>query len=358
MNNLCFLVGARPQFIKLAPLARLCTGKFPFFIIHTGQHYDDSMSEAFFRDLEIRPPEFNLGVGSGSHAEQTGKMLIEIEKVLSVRKPGLVVVFGDTNSTLAGALAAAKMHIPVAHVEAGLRSFNRAMPEEINRVLTDHIADLLFCPGQAAVINLKKEGIIANVHEVGDIMLDVLMFALQKAKTEAKILKGLGLQTKKYLLATLHRSENTDDQSRLSNILKAFSKIEETIILPLHPRTRKMIGQFTLENLLTANIKVIDPVGYLEMVWLEQNARLVLTDSGGMQKEAYWLKVPCVTLRDETEWLETVATGWNVLVGADCTKIATAVADFKPAARHAPLYGTGQTAELIVKIIGRNQVEH
>jgi UDP-N-acetylglucosamine 2-epimerase len=351
MNTICFLVGARPQFIKLAPLVQRCSGKFPFFIIHTGQHYDDSMSKAFFRDLALPPPEFDLGVGSGSHAGQTGAMLVGIEKILLQRQPGLVVVFGDTNSTVAGALAAAKIHIPVAHVEAGLRSFNRKMPEEINRVLTDHISDLLLCPGRTAVLNLKKEGIISGVHVVGDIMGDALLFALPKAQTQAKILERLGLETKKYLLATLHRPENTDDRGRLGNIINAFSKIDETIILPLHPRTRKMISQFALENFLSKNVKVIDPLGYLEMVWLEKNARLILTDSGGMQKEAYWLKVPCVTLRDETEWLETVAAGWNVLAGADSAKIAAAVADFKPVARHVPLYGAGQAAELIVTIL-------
>jgi UDP-GlcNAc3NAcA epimerase len=356
--KLLTVIGARPQFIKAAALSREIRKAHDEILVHTGQHYDDNMADVFFRELDIPEPGYHLNIGSNTHGAQTGAMLEKIEMVLQKERPDRVIVFGDTNSTLAGALAAAKMHIPVAHIEAGLRSFNRKMPEEINRVLADHVSDILLCPSQTAVLNLKKEGIVSGVSVVGDIMLDALRFAQRKAETQAKIPERLGLQTKKYLLATLHRPENTDDRGRLGHILKAFSQIDAMIVLPLHPRTRKMIAQFSLENLLTTNIRAIDPVGYLEMVWLEQNARLILTDSGGMQKEAYWLNVPCVTLRDETEWLETVAVGWNLLVGADPAKITAAVADFKPVAQHPTLYGEGRTAELIATIIDRSQGQH
>lgn len=318
------VVGARPQFIKAAPVSRELRQRHTEVLIHTGQHYDDAMSAIFFRELEIPEPDVNLGVGSGPHGQQTGAMLARIEEILLVERPAWVLVYGDTNSTLAGALAAAKLHIPVAHVEAGLRSFNRRMPEEINRVLTDHISALLFCPTQTAVDNLAAEGITQGVHLVGDVMHEALLWAAERARTHSTILERLGVREKGYLLATVHRAENTDDPARLRAILDAFAALDEPIVFPIHPRTKARIETLGLKSKI-ANLKSIPPVGYLDMVQLEQSARMILTDSGGIQKEAYWLGVPCVTLRDETEWVETVETGWNVLAGAEKGRIVAAV---------------------------------
>ncbi|MBN1874330.1 MAG: UDP-N-acetylglucosamine 2-epimerase (non-hydrolyzing), partial [Anaerolineae bacterium] len=281
------------------------------------------------------------------HGAQTAAMLAGIEAVLLAENPDWVLVYGDTNSTLAGALAAAKLHIPVAHVEAGLRSFNRAMPEEINRVLTDHIADLLFCPSQTAVDNLVAEGITRGVHLVGDVMADALLWAAERAQTHSDVLQRLGLAEKGFLLATVHRAENTDDPTRLRAILDAFAALDEPIVFPVHPRTRARIESLNLKSKIK-NLKSIEPVGYLDMVRLEQAARMILTDSGGIQKEAYWLGVPCVTLRDETEWVETIETGWNVLVGADKKRIVKAVREFVPPEARSALYGDGATASQIV----------
>ena len=339
------IVGARPQFIKAAPVSRELRQKHVEVLVHTGQHYDENMSKVFFDELDIPVPGYNLEVGSGSQGSQTGMMLTRIEEVLTAENPDWVLIYGDTNSTLAGALAAVKMHIPVCHIEAGLRSFNRRMPEEINRVIADHISDLLLCPSQTAVDNLKVEGITRGVHLVGDVMADALNYAADKSKGRSRILEQLGLVGKKYLLATVHRAENTDDPARLRNILSAFSQIEETIVFPLHPRTRKRLVELGFDN-----PKFIDPLGYLDMVRLEQSARMILTDSGGIQKEAYWLGVPCVTLRDETEWVETVKAGWNVVVGADSTRIIETVRAFIPPHEHPPLYGDGQAA---VKCVDR-----
>jgi UDP-N-acetylglucosamine 2-epimerase len=325
------VVGARPQFIKLAPLSKILRENgINEIIVHTGQHYDENMNDLFFKELEIPEPDYNLGIGSGNHGEQTGRMLIEIEKIMLKEKPDLVIVYGDTNSTLAGALAASKLHIKLAHVEAGLRSFNKRMPEEINRVLTDHVSDILFCPTQTAVENLKNEGITNGVYLVGDVMFDALLHFSKISDMKSNILERLNIKPKEYCLATIHRAENTDNYERLKNILTAFSKLDEIVVFPIHPRTRKMINYYGLDGLLdNDNVKVIDPVGYLDMLKLEKNAKAILTDSGGVQKEAFWLKVPCITLRDETEWIETINLGWNRLVGSNVEKIVEAVRDLK-----------------------------
>lgn len=304
------------------------------------------MSAIFFRELEIPEPAYNIGVGSGSHGKQTGAMLAAIEKMLIAEKPDGVLVYGDTNSTLAGTLAAAKLHIPVAHVEAGLRSFNRRMPEEINRVVTDHLSSILFCPSQVSADNLRAEGISKGVSIVGDVMADALLFAAAKGSTHSDILKRLDLQPQSYLLATVHRAENTDNNERLNNILSAFAAINEVIIFPVHPRTRKFLKDQGYQP--PKNIRLIDPVGYFDIIALAKSARILLTDSGGMQKEAYWLKVPCITLRDETEWVETVDAGWNVLAGADKGKINNAIQNIVSPAEHPSLYGDAHASEKII----------
>src|SRR5262249_23275613 len=299
------------------------------------------MSGVFFEGLEMPAADVNLGVGSGSHGAQTGAMLGAIEAVLIRERPDGLLVYGDTNSTLAGALAAAKLGIPVVHVEAGLRSFNRAMPEAINRVTADPLSDLLLCPSDTAVRHLAAEGITRNVHLVGDVMLDVLHWASHRADAIAgAALARLGVAPKAYLLATVHRSENTDDLSRLSGIVSALSAAGERVIFPIHPRTRKALGAAGCRP--GPHITVIDPVGYVEMVALTRDARLVLTDSGGLQKEAYWLGTPCLTLRNETEWVETTTAGWNRLVGSDRTAILDAVRSFAPRGSRPELYGDGQ----------------
>jgi len=343
------IVGARPQFIKAAAVSRVLRKNYTEVLVHTGQHYDANMSAVFFEELGIPEPEMNLGVGSGPHGEQTGAMLTGIEKVLQAERPHWVLVYGDTNSTLAGALAAAKLHIPVAHVEAGLRSFNRAMPEEVNRVVTDHLSALLFCPSQTAVDNLGAEGVTKGVYLVGDVMAEALAFASERARGRSNALRRLGLTEGGYLLATVHRAENTDDASRLHGILQAFDALDEPVVFPAHPRTRIAIEASGYS--LAPHVKVIEPLGYLEMVMLEQSARMILTDSGGIQKEAYWLGVPCVTLRDETEWVETVQAGWNVLPGADTKRIVLAVRSFTRPAAHPPLYGDDQAPGRIVGLL-------
>ncbi len=344
------IVGARPQFIKAAVVSRVLREAHREILVHTGQHYDANMSEVFFSELGIPAPDVNLGIGSGAQGAQTGAMLAGIEQVLLETAPDWVLVYGDTNSTLAGALAAVKLHIPVAHVEAGLRSFNRRMPEEINRVLTDHISKLLLCPSPTAVNNLAAEGITQGVHFVGDVMYDALLYGVTRAATASTILQRLKLQQHRYLLATVHRAANTDDETRLRNIFAAFAAIGEPIILPLHPRTRKVLQR--LDYTVADNVRLIAPVGYLDMVQLEQSARLIVTDSGGIQKEAYWLGRPCVTLRGDTEWPETVALGWNKLVGADTEKIVAAVREFPHPAEHPALYGDGRAGQKIAQAIG------
>lgn len=341
------VVGARPQFIKCAPVSRTIRKQHEEILVHTGQHYDPEMSDVFFEELDIPKPDYNLGIGSGTQGEQTGKMIIEIEKVLLKEEPDIVLVYGDTNSTLAGALAASKLHIKVAHVEAGLRSFDRTMPEEINRVITDHISNILFCPTDTAVMNLKNEGITEGVYNVGDVMVDALKYNQRIAENKSTILQDMSLNPKEYLLATVHRASNTDNKENLSSIVEAFSDVEETIVFPIHPRTRKYLKEYNLWEKVLKNTKVIPPVGYLDMLKLESNARKILTDSGGVQKEAYMLGVPCITLRDNTEWVETIEEGWNLLAGADYEKIKHAIENFEGTDIRNDVFGDGNASNKI-----------
>jgi len=348
------IVGARPQFIKAAAFARALRGHegppIQHILVHTGQHYDDMMSDVFFRELDIGAPDHNLGVAGGSHGAMTGRMLERIEALLMERRPDWVLIYGDTNSTLASALAASKLHIRVAHVEAGLRSFNMRMPEEINRIVADKLSTLLFCPTEAAVHNLHQEGIHQGVHLVGDVMYDVALQFAKVAERDSTAISRLGLAGKDYVLTTCHRAENTDDPARLTGILKALDAVAQThaVVMPIHPRTRQKIEQLGLQGLL-GRIQVIDPLSYLDMVMLEKNATAIVTDSGGMQKEAFFYEVPCITTRDETEWVETVETGWNVLTGADTDRIVSA---FQRRGHRSPAalrpYGDGRAAELIL----------
>jgi len=356
--KICTIVGARPQFIKAAAISRAIavhncvtpnSSRLTEVIVHTGQHYDDDMSAVFFRELEIPDPAYNLGIGSGTHGAQTGRMLAAIEEVLLKERPDWLLIYGDTNSTLAGALVAAKIHVRIAHVEAGLRSFNRHMPEEINRVVADHLSHLLLCPSQVAVNNLSAEGISKGVALVGDVMADALQFAETKASAPSDILSRLELQPQCYLLATVHRAENTDDNRRLQSILATFAALNEPVVFPAHPRTRKLLQETGYRP--PKNIKLIDPVGYFDVIALVKSARILLTDSGGMQKEAYWLNVPCITLRDETEWVETVDVGWNILTGADQNKISNASRNLTPPKEHPSLYGDGHAAEKIINTL-------
>jgi UDP-GlcNAc3NAcA epimerase len=345
------IVGARPQFIKAAAVSRVLRRRCTEFLVHTGQHYDFEMSGIFFDGLELPPPDANLSVGSGSHGAQTGAMLKAIEDVLLDQRPDWLLVYGDTNSTLAGALAAAKLSVPVAHVEAGLRSFNRAMPEEINRVVADHLSDLLLCPSATAVHNLAVEGISKNVYVTGDVMLDVLNWARRQiAAGDAGRLNRFGLENQDFVLATVHRSENTDDVTKLSRILAAFGALDTMVLFPAHPRTRKAIGAAGCK--VGSNVHVVDPLGYVDMVAIAGAARLVLTDSGGLQKEAYWLGVPCLTLREETEWVETVEAGWNMLVGSDSQRIVDAARTWSPPSTRPCLYGDGNAAVKCVELLG------
>ncbi len=344
------IVGARPQFIKAAPVDMELRKIHEHILIHTGQHYDYLMSAVFFEDLGIPEPDQNLGVGSATHGRQTGEMLIRIEETLGRERPDCVLVYGDTNSTLAGALAAAKLHLPVAHVEAGLRSFNRRMPEEINRVLTDHMADMLFCPTETARHNLAREGITKGVFDVGDVMYDAVLSSIDVVESRSRILDALNLQTRSYLLTTIHRPSNTDDLQNLSDILAAFNELGEIIVFPAHPRTSEAIVRADLQ--LSSRVKLLEPVSYLDMLALERNARLVLTDSGGVQKEAYFFGVPCVTLREETEWVETTEAGWNMLVGASREKIIRAVQEFRPRGKRPEIFGDGTASQKIARHLG------
>jgi UDP-N-acetylglucosamine 2-epimerase (non-hydrolysing)/UDP-GlcNAc3NAcA epimerase len=355
VNKIVTVVGARPQFVKAATISRVVrqTSGLTEVLVHTGQHYDANMSQVFFDELDIPRPNYQLGIGSGSHGAQTGRMLEAIEAVLLAECPDALLVYGDTNSTLAGALAACKLHIPVGHVEAGLRSFDRRMPEELNRLLTDHVSHWLFCPTQVAVDNLVAEGVVtrgdAAVHCVGDVMYDALLFSRELAARGPSVLAELGLAPKGYYLATVHRAANTDDPSRLASILAAFGQLGYPVVLPLHPRTRGAMAQAGIAA--PATVRPIEPVGYLEMLQLEQGARAILTDSGGVQKEAYLLAVPCITLREETEWVETVTAGWNHLVGADTARIVAVARSLTLPAAHLALYGDGRAAEQIVHLL-------
>jgi UDP-N-acetylglucosamine 2-epimerase (non-hydrolysing) len=352
------VVGARPQFIKFSSVSREIRKKHEEVLIHTGQHYDYEMDKIFFDELGIPEPKYNLGVGSGSHAYQTGEMLKGVENVLLKEKPDLVLVYGDTNSTLAGALAAAKINIPIGHIEAGLRSFDKTMPEEINRLLTDHISHMLFAPTHTAVNNLKKEGITNGVYLVGDVMIDALMQTIKIAEEKTKILDILGLDAKQYLLVTVHRAENTDKKENLREIIKAILKIEERIVFPIHPRTEKCIKKYGwYEKIRSAkNVVLIKPVGYFDMLVLEKNAKKVLTDSGGVQKEAYIFKVPCITLRNVTEWVETVKDGWNMLAGPNEQRIIWAIKEFWPKGKQKNLLGDGKASVKIAALLKHDMV--
>ncbi|MBJ6137336.1 non-hydrolyzing UDP-N-acetylglucosamine 2-epimerase [Marinobacter litoralis] len=346
------IIGARPQFIKAAVVSRAFKEHRPDvqeIIVHTGQHYDANMSDVFFDELEIPKPDYNLGIGGGTHGQNTGRMIEKLEGLMMEVQPLWVLVYGDTDSTLAGALAAAKLHIPVAHVEAGLRSFNRRMPEEINRVLTDHIAEILFAPTETGRQNLLNEGIAQEkIKLVGDVMYDASLFYKEKAR-KPHLPAELNIEGGDFVLCTIHRAENTDDSQRLKNIFQGLGDSGETIILPLHPRTRAKIADYGIA--IPENVWVIDPVGYLEMVWLEANCRLVATDSGGVQKEAYFFGKPCVTMRDETEWVELVEAGWNRLVGADAQAIENQVGCEVPEAAWQSIFGTGRSAQVVVEEI-------
>jgi UDP-N-acetylglucosamine 2-epimerase len=345
------IVGARPQFIKAAPVCRALRVSHEEVLVHSGQHYDYQMSDVFFHELEIPPPDFNLGVGSGGHGRQTGEMLGGLEELLVQQSPDAVLVYGDTNTTLAGGLAAVKLGLPVAHVEAGLRSFNRAMPEEINRVVVDHVAELLLCPTEASVANLTAEGVTEGVELVGDVMLDTARFFAEKGSVSA--LEGLGLRPGEYYFATVHRVRNSDDPERLAAIVRGFSRLDRPVVWAVHPRTQANLISLGLEGAVEAaeNIRAVPPVSYIDAVSLLRHAAGLLTDSGGMQKEAYFLGVPCVTLREETEWVETVELGWNTLTGADEDAIVAAAGAPAPAGDRPPVYGDGHAAERIVEAL-------
>jgi len=353
------VIGARPQFVKAAAVSRAIAAHnanagvrhIDECLLHTGQHYDANMSAVFFQELGIPEPRHHLNVGSGSHAGQTGDILVGVERVVQAERPDCVLVYGDTNSTLAGAMAAAKLSVPVVHVEAGLRSFNRAMPEEINRILADAISDLLLCPSRTAVGHLAREGIMRGVHEVGDVMYDSVLHHATLASERSTIVEQLGLSNTPYVLATLHRAENTDRPDRLLALLATLSDLPVPVVLPLHPRTRA--AQQKAGDMPGGSLRIIEPVGYLDMLALICGSQMVLTDSGGMQKEAYWLDRPCVTLREETEWVELVEAGVNRLAGTDRGRVMGAF-DWALGCRMPPeklLYGDGQTARRIVELL-------
>jgi len=381
------IVGARPQFVKLAPILKAVEQhnrhhsgpSIQEVLVHTGQHYDYVMSQVFFDEFKLKSPNYHLGVGSGSHAYQTGEVLRRVEEVLVREKPDLVMVYGDTNATLSGALAAAKLHIPVAHVEAGLRSFNRKMPEEVNRVLADHISTLLFCPTKTAVVNLRNEGLARSISggeltpypysspldvscspdmplavNTGDVMYDSVLLYSGLAEKRSSALDNLGLSAKSYALATVHRAENTDDPLRLRSIFEGLQDVAAQglkVVVPLHPRTKKALSQSRDLQALCPSLSIIDPVSYLDMIMLEKNAQVILTDSGGVQKEAFFFRVPCVTLREETEWVETVQTRWNVLAGCSREMIAGAAQRARSGEETAWPYGDGRTAERIIELM-------
>jgi UDP-N-acetylglucosamine 2-epimerase len=343
------IVGARPQFIKAAMVSKAWNNGSSEAILHTGQHYDENMSRLFFVELGLPEPAINLDAGSGTHAEQTSRMLVGIEHFALEYRPDWMLVYGDTNSTLAGALCAAKLGIPVAHVEAGLRSFNRSMPEEINRIVADRLSDLLFCPTEQAVINLSHEGLTAGVFNVGDVMADGLFYFLRQASEKSHVMETLGIQPGNYALATIHRAGNVDDAGHLSSILAGLEHTNFPIIFPVHPHTRNSLKEFNLS--LPANVYAVEPLGYLDMLMLMKHADCILTDSGGIQKEAYLLGTRCITLRDETEWVETVSAGWNCLTGSDSVKITRQFMNFRPSGGRPDIYGDGHAADKIIEIL-------
>jgi UDP-GlcNAc3NAcA epimerase len=362
------IVGARPQFIKAAPVSRALKKHCQETLVHTGQHYDINMSEIFFSELNIPLPDYNLEVGSGTHGQQTGQILIKAEEVMLREKPDAVLVYGDTNSTLAGALAASKLHIPVAHVEAGLRSFNMKMPEEQNRIVTDHLSTLLFCPTDTALSNLKNEGITKRVFNTGDVMYDAVMYNMRQIEKtytmesclrQFKLIDGFhqhevrlsAIQARAYALATIHRAENTDSHERIRDIFSSLGGLHLPVILPLHPRTKKVICES--HDIIPKNIFFVEPIGYQAMLYLTKYAKVVITDSGGLQKEAYFLNVPCVTVRDETEWLETLEGRWNVLSRPDAIAEKAERSDIDRSNKKS-MFGDGAAAEKIAAIISKN----
>jgi len=355
------VVGARPQFIKAAVVSRTIPAfnarsrrdrQIQEVMVHTGQHYDDNMSAIFFQELTMPEPAHHLGVGSGPHGQQTGRMLERLEPVIEQERPDLVLVYGDTNSTLAGSLAASKLRIPAAHVEAGLRSYNRAMPEEINRVITDHLSALLFCPTARAVKNLSCEGIVTGVHQVGDVMHDSLLYNLARADRRVGVLAELGLRPGQYGVATIHRAETTDRPETVAGILSALGRLGLPVVVPLHPRSRAVLDAAGIAR-VPDSVRLMPPVSYHQMLMLERHARLILTDSGGVQKEAFLLGVPCITLRNETEWVETVELGWNRLAGTNPDAIVMAAhgaLEEVRSERGSP-YGSGHAADAILVIV-------
>jgi UDP-N-acetylglucosamine 2-epimerase len=348
------IVGARPNFIKLPPINTCLIDKgIKHVIVHTGQHYDYQMSETFFENLDIPKPDYNLEVGSGNPGYQLGEMIKRIEIVLLKEKPKVAITYGDTTSTIAGALAAAKTGFPVAHIEAGLRSFDRQMPEEVNRVLTDHVSDYLFSPTKTAMANLKKEHVWGKSFLTGDVMVETLDKYVQKSDIKSTVFSKLKIKPKNYLLVTIHRAENTENISRLKQIVDGMLKIERKMIFPIHPRTLKALSENNILKRLTDNPNIIitEPLGYLDFIKLEKNAEKILTDSGGVQKEAYLAGIPCITLRENTEWVETVASGWNLLVGFDSKKIVKAANEFNPISNRLDLFGKGNASSEIIRIL-------
>ncbi len=347
MPKIVSVVGARPQFIKLAPFSKEARKSLSEIVVHTGQHYDSNMSDLFFRDLDLPVPDHCLEVGSSSHGRQTAEMLNKLEQLFCAEAPDLVVVFGDTNTTLAATLAAAKLTIPLAHVEAGLRSFNKSMPEEINRIVADHCGDLLFAPTQAAIDNLEREGLGSKANFTGDIMLDALRSNIRTAEQKAKILEELEVSAGQYVVLTLHRPYNVDDPENLQRVWANLADSVATVIFPVHPRTRQTLDRSG--TTLPANFRTITPLGYLDFLWLQKNALKIITDSGGVQKEAYMLGVPCLTVRPETEWLETLVNGWNVLVTPETLPEELSIPC--PSAKQTAIFGAGDSAKLIVRHI-------
>ncbi|MGC1310353.1 MAG: UDP-N-acetylglucosamine 2-epimerase (non-hydrolyzing) [Phormidesmis sp.] len=345
------VIGARPQFVKAAVVSQaIAQHGITEILVHTGQHFDANMSDAFFADLDLPTPHYNLDIHSLSHGAMTGRMMEALETIMQKEQPDWLLVYGDTNSTLAAALAAAKLHIPIAHVEAGLRSYNRAMPEEINRIVTDQLSTLLFVPTPLATHCLAKEGITQGVHLIGDVMADAVMQYQAKAEAQSQVLARNALQPGGYYLATIHRPSNTDDAGTLAAILQAFTTLDAPVVLPLHPRTKSRIKTFDLRGYLAhPNIKVIPPASYLDMLMLEKHCRAVVTDSGGIQKEAYLSRQPCFTLRPETEWKETVEAGWNRLVTA--VGLRDAIAQFQPPTAWPTLYGDGKAAHKVARLL-------
>jgi len=342
------IVGNRPQFIKSGPVSLALAGHAEEVVLHTGQHYDPGLSEVFFDELGLAPPKYRLEAGSGTHAEQTARMLPGIETAVLAEQPDWVLVYGDTNSTLAGALAAAKVGVPVAHVEAGLRSFDRTMPEELNRIVVDRLSELLFCPTELAARHLAAEAVTEGVHVVGDVMLDANLRLAPLARERSQALETAQVEPGRYLLLTLHRPANTERDS-FTRIATALNTLTEAVAFPAHPRAMRALEAHGIE--LGPHVRILPPAGYLDFAALASQARLVLTDSGGVQKEAYWYGVPCVTLRTTTEWVETVETGWNRLTGDDPELIARAVAEAGPGAEHPPLYGDGHAAERVAELL-------